>query len=50
MDDEQNTRVALQAVLATFLQEASLPDSVAFNFYEVVCRRYSELGATRKSR
>ena len=32
MDDEQNTRAALQAVLAQFLQEASLPDSVAFNF------------------
>ena len=32
MDDEQNTRAALQAVLARFLQEASLPDSVAFNF------------------
>ena len=32
MDDEQNTRAALQTVLARFLQEASLPDSVAFNF------------------
>jgi D-glycerate 3-kinase len=32
MDDEQNTRVALQTVLARFLQEASLPDSVALNF------------------
>ena len=32
MDDEQNTRAALQAVLARFIQEASLPDSVAFNF------------------
>jgi D-glycerate 3-kinase len=32
MDDEQNTRAALQKVLARFLQEASLPDSVAFNF------------------
>ena len=32
MDDEQNTRAALQSVLARFLQEASLPDSVAFNF------------------
>ena len=32
MDDEQNTRAALQIVLARFLQEASLPDSVAFNF------------------
>ena len=32
MDDEQNTRAALQAVLARFLQEASLPDSVAFHF------------------
>ena len=32
MDDEHNTRLALQAVLARFLQEASLPDSVAFNF------------------
>jgi hypothetical protein len=31
MDDEQNTRAALQTVLARFLQEASLPDSVAFN-------------------
>ena len=32
MDDEQNTRAVLQAVLARFIQEASLPDSVAFNF------------------
>ena len=32
MDDEQNTREALQAVLARFIQEASLPDSVAFNY------------------
>ena len=32
MDDEQNTRAALQAVLAKFLQEASLPDSVAFDY------------------
>ena len=32
MDDEQNTRAALQAALARFIQEASLPDSVAFNF------------------
>ena len=32
MDDEQNTRAALRAVLARFIQEASLPDSVAFNF------------------
>ena len=32
MDDEQNTRAALQAVLARFIQEASLPDSVAFHF------------------
>ena len=32
MDDEQNTRAALQSVLARFLQEASLPDSVAFTF------------------
>ena len=32
MDDEQNTRAALQAVLARFILEASLPDSVAFNF------------------
>ena len=32
MDDEQNTLAALQAVLARFIQEASLPDSVAFNF------------------
>ena len=32
MDDEQNTRAALQTVLARFLQEASLPDSVALNF------------------
>ena len=32
MDDEQNTRAALQAVLARFIQEASLPDSVAFNY------------------
>ena len=32
MDDEQNTRAALQTVLARFLQETSLPDSVAFNF------------------
>ena len=32
MDDEQNTLAAPQAVLARFIQEASLPDSVAFNF------------------
>ena len=32
MDDEQNSRAALQAVLARSLQQASLPDSVAFNF------------------
>ena len=32
MDDEQNTRAALQTVLAKFLQEASLPDSVASNY------------------
>ena len=32
MDDEQNTRAALQTVLARFLQEASLPDSVAINY------------------
>ena len=32
MDDEQNTLAALQAVLARFIQEASLPDSVAVNF------------------
>ena len=32
MDDEQKTRAALQAVLARFIHEASLPDSVAFNF------------------
>ncbi len=32
MDDEQNTRAALQAVLARFILEASLPDSVAFHF------------------
>ncbi len=32
MDDEQNTRATLQSVLARFLQEASLPDSVAFTF------------------
>ena len=32
MDDEQNTRAALPAVLAKFLQETSLPDSVAFNY------------------
>ena len=32
MDDEQDTLAALQAVLARFIQEASLPDSVAFNF------------------
>ena len=32
MDDEQNTRAALQAVLARFIREASLPDSVAFHF------------------
>ena len=32
MDDEQNNREALQAVLARFIQEVSLPDSVAFNF------------------
>ena len=32
MDDEQNTRAALRSVLARFLQEASLPDSVAFTF------------------
>ncbi len=32
MDDEKSTRAALQAVLAQFLQEASLPDNVAFNY------------------
>jgi D-glycerate 3-kinase len=32
MDDEQNNREALQAALARFTREASLPDSVAFNF------------------
>ena len=32
MDDEQNNREALQATLARFTREASLPDSVAFNF------------------
>ena len=32
MDDEHNNREALQAVLARFIQEVSLPDSVAFNF------------------
>jgi len=32
MDDDQKNGAALQAVLARFLQEASLPDSVAFNF------------------
>ncbi len=32
MDDEQNSRAALQAVLARSVQQASLPDSVAFNF------------------
>jgi D-glycerate 3-kinase len=32
MDDEQKTRAALQTVLVRFLDEASLPDSVAFNF------------------
>ena len=32
MDDERNNREALQAVLARFIQEVSLPDSVAFNF------------------
>jgi len=32
MDDEQNTRAALQTVLARFLQEASLPDNVARDF------------------
>ncbi len=32
MDDEQNTRAALQSVLARTLREASLPESVAFNF------------------
>jgi D-glycerate 3-kinase len=32
MDDEQDTRAALQAVLAEFIQEASLPDNVAYNY------------------
>ena len=32
MDDEQDTHAALQTVLAKFLQEASLPDSVASNY------------------
>ena len=32
MDDEQKTRAAPQAVLARFIHEASLPDSVAFTF------------------
>ena len=32
MDDEQNIRAALQSVLARTLREASLPESVAFNF------------------
>ena len=32
MDDEQNNHEALQAVLARFIQEVSLPDIVASNF------------------
>ena len=32
MDDEQNNHEALQAVLARFIQEVSLPDNVASNF------------------
>ena len=53
MDDEQNTRAALQTVLARFLQEASLPDSVAFNFmrwYAGVTRSLAQRAKTADNR
>jgi len=52
MDDEQNTRAALQSVLARFLQEASLPDSVAFNFmrwYAGVTRSLAQRAKTAET-
>jgi D-glycerate 3-kinase len=52
MDDEQNTRAALQTVLARFLQEASLPDSVAFNFmrwYAGVTRSLAQRAKTAEN-
>ena len=52
MDDEQNTRGALQTVLARFLQEASLPDSVAFNFmrwYAGVTRSLAQRAKTAET-
>ena len=52
MDDEQNTRAALQTVLARFLQEASLPDSVAFNFmrwYAGVTRSLAQRAKTAET-
>jgi len=52
MDDEQNTRAALQAVLARTLREASLPDSVAFNFirwYAGVTRSLAQRAKTAET-
>ena len=52
MDDEQNTRAALQTVLARFHQEASLPDSVAFNFirwYAGVTRSLAQRAKTAET-
>ena len=52
MDDEQNTRAALQTVLARFHQEASLPESVAFNFmrwYAGVTRSLAQRAKTAET-
>ena len=52
MDDEQNTRAALQAVLSRFIQEASLPDSVAFHFmrwYAGVTRSLAQRAKTAET-
>ena len=52
MDDEQNTRAALQTVLARFLQEASLPDNVARDFlswYAGVTRSLVQRAKTAKT-
>ncbi len=52
MDDEQNTHAALQAVLARFVQEALLPDSVAFHFmrwYAGVTRSLAQRAKTAET-
>ena len=52
MDDERNTRAALQTVLARFHQEASLPESVAFNFmwwYAGVTRSLAQRAKTAET-